>query len=92
MTEFSHTRVLQQEELNEVIGARDDVAEQEDAVHQPQILRVLRLHVLPLRPAHPGSTRRHLATAQIVISNVIIFFRLLVAAVRRPLHNPNVGA
>ena len=25
MTEFSHTRVLQQEELNEVIGARDDI-------------------------------------------------------------------
>jgi len=25
MTEFSHTRVLQQEELNEVLGARDDI-------------------------------------------------------------------
>ena len=25
MTEFSHTRLLQQEELNEVLGARDDI-------------------------------------------------------------------
>ena len=79
-------------------GARNDVAQQEDAVDEPQVLRVLGAHVLTTAPAHLDGPRRQLAAwpllvvVDVVLVDVVVVVRptLLVTAVGRALDDADV--
>mmetsp|Transcript_14887 Transcript_14887/g.37132 ORF Transcript_14887/g.37132 Transcript_14887/m.37132 type:complete len:336 (+) Transcript_14887:2659-3666(+) len=74
-----------------VARARDDVPQQEHAVEQREVACELRAQALLLAPPHLCTSRRKLAASVVVVvDDGVLILRLLVATVRRALHNPDL--